>query len=143
MLKIKIFLKTLLLLAIVSSFLHFRISSFSPEICFWNTGIIFGLFDFLDQNLLSLILISFLSFMLFIFLKQYSEYWEIFVVLAISSLSNVLDRILHGGVCDYIDINIFFNFPIFNLNDIFISIALIIILVIVFYDSIYNKGERS
>lgn len=131
----KIILKTFLFFSIASFFLHLYISNFSQDLCFWNTGIIFGLANFLNPFLLSAILISFLLFAIYILWQPCIKYWEVLVVLGISSFSNILDRLLHAGVCDYIDIKIFFDFPIFNLNDIFISISLTIILLIVIYDS--------
>ena len=137
--KIKILLKPLLFLSIVSFFSHLYISFFANEICFWNRGIIFGLMDFVNPYLLSFFLLLFLVFAIYILWKPYPRYWEVFVVLGISSFGNISDRLVHGGVCDYIDIKIFFNFPIFNLNDIFISTALIIILLIVLYDATFSK----
>jgi len=140
--RIKILLKVLLLLSIVSFFSHLYVSVFAQEFCSWNRGIVFGFADFLNPYVLSSLLIIFLFFTIYILWQQYGKYWEIFVVLMISSLANVLDRLMHGAVCDYIDIKVFFNFPILNLNDIFISIALIIILLLVLYDSALSK-ERG
>ncbi len=137
--KIRILLTPLLFLSVISFFLHLYISFFAKEFCFWNRGIIFGLMDFLNPYLLSFFLFSFLIFVICILWKPYLKYWEVFVVLGISSFGNILDRLVHGGVCDYIDIKIFFDFPIFNLNDIFISTALIIILFIVLHDAVFGK----
>ncbi len=138
--KIKIFLKFLLFFSILSSLLHLYVSFFAQEFCFWNKGIIFGIADFLDPYLLSLFLTLFLIFAIYALWKPYPKYWEVFAVLGISSFTNILDRLVHGGVCDYIDIKIFLNFPIFNLNDIFISTALIIILLMILYDTAFGKG---
>lgn len=137
--KIKILLKPLLFLSVVSFFSHLYISFFAGEVCFWNRGIIFGLVDFLNPYLLSFFLLLFLAFAIYILYKPYSKYWELFVILGLSSFGNIFDRFFHGGVCDYIDIKIFFDFPIFNLNDIFISTALIIILLIVLYDALSSE----
>jgi len=106
-------------------------------------GVIFGIADFLNSYFLSFFLLFFLLFAIYILWRPYSKYWEILVVLGISSFTNILDRFVHGGVCDYIDIKIFFNFPIFNLNDIFISTALIIILLIILYDTAFSKEGRE
>lgn len=141
--KVKVFFKIFLFSSILSSFLHLYISFFLQEHCFWNTGIIFGIADFLNSYFLSFFLLFFLLFAIYILWRPYSRYWEILVVLGISSFTNILDRFVHGGVCDYIDIKIFFNFPIFNLNDIFISTALIIILLIILYDTAFSKEGRE
>ncbi len=136
--RIKIFLKILLFLSVVSFFSHVYISFLQTDVCFWNSGVIFGIGDFLNPYILSSFLLLFLSFALYMLFKQYPKYWEVFCILAISSIANLLDRFVHGAVCDYIQV---FNFPIFNLNDIFITTALLIILTLGIYDSIY--GEKK
>ncbi len=141
--KVKLLLKILLPLSIISSLFHLYISFFLNDLCFWNKGIIFGLADFLNPYTLSSFLFVFLLLVITVFWKMFSIYREVFYILAIPSLTNILDRLMHGGVCDYINIKVFFNFPIFNLNDIFISIALIIILFVVLYDSTYSEKGGS
>lgn len=137
--RIKNFLKVLLFLSLVAFFVHFYLSFFLTELCSWNRGIIFGLVDFLTPFLLSMILFFFLTFVVFVLWQSYKYYWELLAVLFFSSLGNIIDRVIFGEVCDYIHIKFFFNFPVFNLNDIFISIALILILFIIFYETIYCK----
>lgn len=141
--RIKNFLKVLLFFSLVSFFVHFYISFFSSELCSWNTGVVFGLVDFLDPFLLSAVLFFFLAFVIFTLWKSYKYYWELLAILALSSLGNIIDRVIFGGVCDYIHVKIFLNFPVFNLNDIFISIALFLILFIIFYETICCKKKTE
>ena len=43
---------------------------------------------------------------------------------------NLLDRIIRGYVVDYISLNIFgYNFPVFNLADIFITVSVIFMII--------------
>ncbi len=134
--KIKISLKLLLFLSLMSFLTHLYISFFQTDICFWNAGVIFGLGDFLNPYVLSSFLLLFLSFALYMLLKQYPKYWEVLCILALSSFANILDRFLHGAVCDYLQV---FNFPVFNLNDIFIIMSLLIILTLGIYDSTHSE----
>jgi lipoprotein signal peptidase len=128
-------LKLFLLFSFLSLFIHLYISFFSSESCTWNSGVAFGLMGFLSQRILSVIVLFFLVFVIYIFTRYYKKYYEILLVLLISSLGNVLDRIFHGGVCDYINLKFLGNFPVFNLNDIFILVSLSLIFFIIFYDS--------
>lgn len=54
------------------------------------------------------------------------EYFLVLCFVISGGISNILDRFIHGGVVDYIYYHYGFNFPIFNLADIFINIGLVI-----------------
>jgi len=43
-------------------------------------------------------------------------------------ISNLIDRIFRGSVIDYIDINYWIKYPVFNIADIFIVIGVIIVI---------------
>ena len=53
---------------------------------------------------------------------------SITTLLIAGTMGNLIDRILLGGVRDFINIG-FFNFPIFNLADMMLSIGVVIRLV--------------
>lgn len=58
-------------------------------------------------------------------------------------LGNLFDRIIRGVVIDYISLNIFgYNFPIFNLADISITIGVILICFSYFMEIYNNKKEK-
>ena len=137
--RIKTFSKFLLFFSILSLFLHLYISLFANEYCFWNEGIILGLGDFIDSGTLVLLMGFILIFTVYILSNSYKGYWEFLVILIVSSVGNIFDRFFHGGVCDYIKIKLFIDFPIFNLNDIFISTSLLFILIIILHESAYCK----
>ncbi len=105
-----------------------------------NTG---AAFSILSSNTLFLVFVSIVSLSLiyYCFIKdkvlvKVEEY--LYGILVGGILGNLIDRVIRGYVIDYLDFNIFgYNFPVFNLADIFImiSIGLIIIYLI--------KGEKN
>ena len=93
-----------------------------------NFGIAFGI---LLPSTLIIILISLIIISLFYyFLKNIKKenYLNIFLLglVIIGSLSNLIDRIIHKSVIDFIQIGLW---PTFNLADAFISIGIILFLI--------------
>lgn len=90
-----------------------------------NKNIVFGL--------LSCYLAILLPFLLLLFFwglkKGFS--WGIILIFS-GGLSNLIDRVLRGGVIDFIDIKII---PVFNLADIMICVGLLLFLI----DFIFKK----
>lgn len=97
-----------------------------------NTGGAYGIWN---GNILRVILINIALLGLlikFILLKK--EEINIKILIAISliisgGISNLLDRIFRGYVIDYIDINQFIKYPVFNIADICIVLGCIIIMI--------------
>lgn len=62
-------------------------------------------------------------------------------------ISNLIDRVFRGFVVDYVDINLIFNFPIFNLADICVVVGCIVmgisIIITNFKDSKLSKDNTS
>ncbi len=139
--RFKFFLTIFFLFSLLFSFLHIYISFFKNDVCFWNTGVVFGIADFLNPYILSFFLLLVLIVLILLLYKQFSAYWQLLFVLGISSLTNIFDRLVHGGVCDYIRLGKSFNFPIFNFNDILISMALVFILILIFYEGVYCEKK--
>ena len=53
-------------------------------------------------------------------------------------MGNLIDRVIHMQVIDYLDFNFFgFDFPVFNLADILIVVSMVLIIVQIF------KGEKN
>ena len=51
----------------------------------------------------------------------------------------MIDRIIHGYVIDFLSFNIFgYNFPVFNLADSFIVIAIILLIARVIKEDLWN-----
>lgn len=111
-----------------------------------NDGAAFSIFR---GNTLLLIIISVLTlFFLFKFLKKKNNFQKIeilaYVLLIPGIIGNLIDRIFRNGVIDYLDFNIFgYNFPIFNIADIFIVIACLILIFLFGGEQIDgNKSNR-
>lgn len=95
-----------------------------------NTGAAFSLFK---DSRIFLIAIGILAVILLITylikLKRIEEF-DVFIysLLLGGILGNLIDRIIHGYVIDYINLNLFgYNFPIFNFADMCIVIGAILI----------------
>lgn len=111
------------LLLIIDQFTKYLIRQFGGfYIC--NEGIAFGI------NLPSIIrwpiIIGILFFLSFLVLRHKSKNSALAFILIISgALSNILDRLVHGCVIDFIKLQVW---PIFNFADVFITIGVIILI---------------
>lgn len=56
-------------------------------------------------------------------------------------IGNLIDRLFRGYVIDYIDINNLFEFPVFNLADVFIVVGITILIIYVLLDG-KRKQEK-
>ena len=79
--------------------------------------------------LLAILAINLIYFM-FIYKKEVDKKNQIFYGLLLGGIiGNLVDRIVFGYVIDYLDFNIFgYNFPIFNLADILITLSVVFII---------------
>lgn len=113
---------------------------------FWNITLISNTgaaFSILSSNTPFLIIVSLFTIILiyFLFIKgqELKNYQKIlYGILLGGIIGNLIDRIIYGAVVDYLDFNIFgYNFPVFNLADIFIVVGVILIIIDVF------KGAKN
>lgn len=104
-----------IILSFLAAIIHLYIS-LSTTWCTLNDGVAFGI----DIHL-GIIVLAFL-FALALAIKERQEVllWAIVIAASI----NILDRVLHGGVCDYIRI---WKLPVFNLNDCIIVVSIIML----------------
>ena len=116
------------------------ISNFFNITLVQNTG---AAFSILSSNTLFLILIGVVAIaLLYIFFikdKTLSNFESIlYGALAGGILGNLFDRIVRGYVVDYLDFNIFgYNFPVFNLADICITVSIFLLIIDIF------KGDKN
>lgn len=95
-----------------------------------NTG---AAWSILSGNVLLLIMISIIALgVIYYYLIKDKELKKIHIVsysmLIGGIIGNLIDRVVHGYVIDYLDFKIFnYNFPIFNIADTLIVISIIII----------------
>ena len=109
-----------------------------------NTG---GAWGILEKYTFILIIIStifiFLCSIIYFRLCFISSYklLKISLLLVISgAIGNLYDRIRYGYVIDFISFD-FIKFPVFNISDIFITIGIILIIILIFF--IYKKEDLS
>jgi signal peptidase II len=139
MTKTKYCLKVFLLLCLSLLSFHLYISFWMTDICRWNEGVALGLLPFFPSEYLALATLMLLFVTVFLLWRVFAifkKYWMVLAVLFLAGLANVVDRFAHGAVCDYIAI---LNFPVMNINDILISVSLIAILAMIFYEEVYCK----
>ncbi len=101
-----------------------------------NRGISFGLFDSQSPIVFSLVTLMVILITLYLGLYSINRFKDnnlIFgeTLILTGSVSNILDRILHGGVIDFVAVNIsdFIPGAFFNLSDVFISLGVLIVFV--------------
>jgi signal peptidase II len=98
----------------------------------FNRGISFG---FLNRHTNNLVLPVFIIVIIFILTASFLKYrngvkLRFFLSLVLAGgISNLIDRLIHGGVVDFISI---FFFPVFNPADVYITLGMI--LFIIYYD---------
>ena len=105
-----------------------------------NTG---AAFSILSSSTLFLIIISIvcLNLIYFFFIKgkKLNNYEQVsYGVLIGGIMGNLVDRVVHMQVIDYLDFNIFgYDFPIFNLADIAIVISMVMVALMLI------KGDKN
>ena len=101
-----------------------------------NEGVAFSLFD--GKRIFIIIVSIAVIYLLFkilskdYFMKKNTKLIEdlIYGILYGGIFGNLFDRIIRGYVVDYISLNIFgYNFPVFNLADIFITLSVVLIII--------------
>jgi len=98
----------------------------------YNHGVAFSMFAFLKDNLKYIQIGMMIIGVLYLTLHKelFKKYYIPTSFLLAGGISNIYDRFIHGGVVDYVYWHCGFKFAIFNLADVFIDIAIVIILII-------------
>ena len=100
----------------------------------YNPGVAFSMFAFLGPYL-KWIQATLVVVILFVVLKEsYIKRYAFPIGLLIGgALGNVYDRFFHEGVVDYIAWHCGFNYAVFNFADIMIDLAVVWILIMVYF----------
>ena len=121
----------------------FRVTSFLNFNLIWNEGIAFGLFSFdqkLYYNFLTIIIILVTTIILWMIIKTKGLEKIAFLMIFGGSLGNIFDRLVYSSVPDFIDLHYNnFNWFIFNVADIFISIGIILLIYLEFFKKKINE----
>ncbi|MDC2970261.1 signal peptidase II [Candidatus Pelagibacter sp.] len=117
----------------------FKVTSFLNFNLIWNEGIAFGLLSFdqkLYYNFLTIIIILVTIIILLMIIKTKGLEKIAFMMIFGGSLGNIFDRLVYASVPDFIDLHFNnFNWFIFNVADIFISVGVILLI----YHEFFNK----
>ena len=126
----KFIMVTILLLIIdIASKYFFYNLQMGKELSMIQPSFNFGIARSINLPLIVTIIISLISLVTF-FIIYFRGYINIIIAgfLIAGTLGNLRDRLLFGGVRDFINIQIY-NFPIFNIADIFLNIGVILFIV--------------
>lgn len=107
-----------------------------------NTG---AAFSILSDNVWLLIGVSLIALVLiYYYILKKIEFTKlnilIYSLLIGGIIGNLIDRIIHGYVIDYISVNIFgYHFPVFNLADIGIVVSVFLLFIKTFKEELCKK----
>ncbi|MCF6244325.1 MAG: signal peptidase II [Sulfurovum sp.] len=108
----------------------------------YNPGVAFSMFEFLGPYLkwIQAVLIAIILFVIFKegYLKRYAFPAGLLVG---GALGNVYDRFIHEGVVDYVAWHCGFNFAVFNFADVAIDLAVVILLIMIYFFPEKEKTE--
>lgn len=127
----------LIVFALILGFAHFAITILGFNRCVVNSGVALGLLNQLDMGFLVIGVV--LVFVLLIYAVKRLNPNRVIVntvfAMFVAGVSNLVDRVRFGGVCDYFVVP---GITVFNLNDFVITICVIIIL----YESIWKTNNN-
>ncbi len=122
---------------------NIQVTNFLSFNLIWNEGIAFGLFSFdekLYYNFLTIIIILVTAIILWMILKTRGLEKIAFLMIFGGSLGNIFDRLVYASVPDFIDLHFNnFNWFIFNVADIFISMGVILLIYFEFFKKKINE----
>ena len=132
-----VYLKGQPAIKIIDNFLYFTYLE--------NKGAAFGMLD--DKPMFFTIFASaFILFMIFYLLKNRNEIGNFykfgFVMIIVGALGNLIDRIRLGFVVDFIfsPLGGLYDFPVFNLADVYLTVTAILLLIYAFF---FDKEEKD
>ncbi|MCR4651767.1 MAG: signal peptidase II [Lachnospiraceae bacterium] len=107
-----------------------------------NSGAAFGM---LQNRLILFVIIAVAMLMVVIYLlirmplsKRYYLLNFILLLIASGAVGNLIDRVMNNYVVDFFNFSLI-NFPVFNVADIYVTVACILMLIAVFF--VYSEEE--
>ena len=123
-------------LLIINEYLNFR-----PV---WNDGISFGMFQGYGDfgRFIFIIIASIISLWIIIYSKRLNTIGFIgYNMIAGGAIGNVIDRVIHGKVIDFIDVHYKeYHWPTFNIADSFIFIGVVLF---IYNELIVLRGKKN
>lgn len=134
--------------AVKYGFAHFDWNVVGPYMSLqlaYNYGVAFSMFSFLAEYLKYIQLTIVLGASIYLFNNKdiFRDYYIPIALLYAGGLSNILDRFTYGGVVDYFYWHYGFEFAIFNLADVIIDTAVVIIIYMQIKQSRKEKKENK
>ncbi|MCA9385458.1 signal peptidase II [Candidatus Dojkabacteria bacterium] len=121
---------------LVDHIIKFLFISYFPQKVFVNTGISFSFLA--DTHSILTIVLHTCGVMVMVYLLKSSQPKIAFLLLLAGGLSNLIDRIVYGGVIDFIRIG---SLPIFNFADSIINLGLVIFIIYIVKDWMSRLDE--
>lgn len=123
---------------------YYRAGECIDLVLHYNKGVAFSMFAFLGPYL-KWIQVGLIVVILFVIFKEgYLKRYAFPAGLLVGgALGNVYDRFVHGGVVDYVAWHCGFNFAVFNFADVAIDVAVVIILIMVYFFPEKPKTETK
>jgi signal peptidase II len=115
---------------------YYRAGDCIDLVLHYNKGVAFSMFAFVGPYLkwIQSALIVFIVY--YVFKEGYVKRYAFPIGLLIGgAVGNVYDRFFHVGVVDYVAWHCGFNFAVFNFADVAIDVAIVWILIVVFFFS--------
>lgn len=111
----------------------------------YNYGVAFSMFSFLAEYLKYIQLTIVLAATIYLLKNKdvFRDYYIPISLLYAGGLSNILDRFTYGGVVDYFYWHYGFEFAIFNLADVIIDTAVVIIIYMQIQQARREKRENK
>ena len=126
---------------------HIKVTGFFNIVKVVNTGVSFGLFGNLRYGQLILSFITFLivAFLIYLIWGADSKYKAfVYSLIAAGGLGNLYDRIMYGGVFDFLDFHIGdYHWPAFNLADSLICIGVFLLILEDAVEFVRNRRNKN
>ena len=101
-----------------------------------NTGAAFSILEGKRVYFIIITLVVIAALIFYFFKEKPKGIEKVCLILIISgAIGNLIDRIIHGYVTDFLNFNIFgYDFPIFNIADILLSIGFVVLFIAIILD---------
>jgi len=110
-----------------------------------NTGAAFGIFEGKRWLLVVIVFAVLVAALWALYTNKISGKLERLCISFIiaGGLGNVIDRIRYGFVVDFLDINEFFSYPMFNVADCFVVVGAILLVIATLFEDKKKKLEQA
>lgn len=113
---------------------YYRAGECIDLVLYYNKGVAFSMFAFLGSYLKWIQSVLIIVIFIVVLKEGYLERYTIPIGLLLGgALGNVFDRFIHEGVVDYVAWHCGFNFAVFNFADVAIDVAVVWILIMVYF----------